>query len=60
MKCCRRFLAKENAAALMRRRGRLAPPEKARKVSMSVRFNRDLIDAFRATGESWQFCMNDA
>ena len=52
-------LGKEKAAALMRRRGRPALPESERKVSMSIRYDRDLIEAFRATGEGWQSRMND-
>ena len=53
-------LGKEKAAALMKRRGRPALPENARKVSMTMRFDRDLIDAFRSTGEGWQSRMNEA
>ncbi|PMS37638.1 uncharacterized protein (DUF4415 family) [Trinickia symbiotica] len=53
-------VGKEKAAALMRRRGRPALPENERKVSMSIRYDRDLIEAFRSTGEGWQSRMNDA
>lgn len=30
------------------------------KVSTTVRFDRDVLDAFRATGRGWQSRMNDA
>jgi uncharacterized protein (DUF4415 family) len=30
------------------------------KVSTTVRFDRDVLDAFRATGHGWQSRMNDA
>lgn len=30
------------------------------KVSTTVRFDRDVLDAFRATGHGWQKRMNDA
>ena len=29
------------------------------KVSTTVRFDRDVLDAFRATGSGWQVRMND-
>lgn len=54
------ILGKENAEALMKRRGRPALPANERKVSMSIRYDRDVIDAFKATGEGWQTRMNDA
>ena len=40
------------------RRGR--PPSAARKVSTTIRFDADVVDAFRAGGEGWQTRMNDA
>jgi uncharacterized protein (DUF4415 family) len=30
------------------------------KVATSVRYDRDVLDAFRSTGEGWQTRMNDA
>lgn len=30
------------------------------KVSTTVRFDRDVLDAFRATGKGWQARMNEA
>jgi integrase len=44
----------------MKRRGRPALPADERKVSMSMRYDRDVIEAFKATGEGWQTRMNDA
>jgi len=46
------------AAELLKRRGR--PPADVTKVATSVRYDRDSLDAFRATGEGWQTRMNDA
>jgi uncharacterized protein (DUF4415 family) len=46
------------AAELLKRRGR--PPADVTKVATSVRYNRDVLDAFRATGEGCQTRMNDA
>ena len=36
------------------------PPRGSRKVAMTVRFDREVIDAFRATGRGWQTRMNQA
>ncbi|NSX14616.1 BrnA antitoxin family protein [Cupriavidus taiwanensis] len=55
-----KILGKEKADALMKRRGRPALPEEERKVSVNVRYDRDVIDAFKATGEGWQTRINDA
>ena len=38
-------------------RGKQQSPTKA---STTVRFHRDVLDAFRATGHGWQKRMNDA
>jgi uncharacterized protein (DUF4415 family) len=54
------ILGKANADALMKRRGRPALAVDERKVSMSMRYDRDLIEVFKATGEGWQTRMNDA
>ena len=40
-----------------RRRGR---PRGTTKVSTTVRFDREVLDAFRAAGPGWQSRMNDA
>lgn len=43
---------------LARRRGR--PAGSGSKVSTTIRFDIEVLDAFRATGEGWQTRMNDA
>ena len=48
----------KNAEQLMRRRGR--PASAATKELVSVRYDRDVLDAFRASGEGWQTRMNTA
>jgi uncharacterized protein (DUF4415 family) len=40
------------------RRGR--PPAAKTKVALTVRYDADVIAAFRATGKGWQTRMNDA
>ena len=40
------------------RRGR--PPAAVTKVALTVRYDADLVAAFRATGKGWQTRMNDA
>ncbi|CAK1342372.1 BrnA antitoxin family protein [Burkholderia pseudomallei] len=40
------------------KRGR--PPLEAPKVQLTVRYDVDIVDAFKATGEGWQTRMNDA
>lgn len=42
---------------VLKRRGKQQSPT---KVSTTVRFDRDVLDAFRATGHGWQKRMNDA
>ncbi len=42
----------------MRTRGR--PRSDNNKVATNVRYDRDLVDAFKATGDGWQTRMNDA
>ncbi len=36
------------------------PPKESRKEQISVRYDADVLDAFRATGEGWQTRMNNA
>ncbi|MBB5609025.1 MULTISPECIES: BrnA antitoxin family protein [unclassified Janthinobacterium] len=43
---------------MTRRRGR--PAGSGGKVSTTIRFDIEVLDAFRATGEGWQTRMNDA
>lgn len=40
------------------RRGR--PDGSGQKISTTIRFDAEVIDAFRATGRGWQTRMNDA
>lgn len=55
-----KIMGKEMAEALMKRRGRPALPAEERKVAVNVRYDSDLLDAFKATGDGWQTRMNDA
>ena len=43
---------------LVRRRGR--PAGSGGKVSTTIRFDAEILAAFKATGEGWQTRMNDA
>ncbi|MBF0176160.1 MAG: BrnA antitoxin family protein [Magnetococcales bacterium] len=52
------ILGTDVAAALLARRGH--PPGSGGKVSTTVRFDAEVISAFRATGRGWQTRMNDA
>lgn len=36
------------------------PPGSGAKISTTVRFDADILQAFRATGKGWQTRMNDA
>jgi uncharacterized protein (DUF4415 family) len=42
----------------LKRRGR--PPVGAAKISTTIRFDADVLAAFKAQGEGWQTRMNDA
>lgn len=53
------ILGKANAEALMKRRGRPSLALDERKVSMSMRYNREMLEAFKATGDGWQTRMHD-
>ena len=48
-----------NAAAL-RRRGQRGPQKSPLKQVISIRFDADVLEYFRATGPGWQSRMNDA
>lgn len=45
-------------ADLQRRRGR--PAGSATKVQVAIRFDREIVESFRATGKGWQTRMNAA
>ncbi len=46
------------AETLLKRRGR--PPAEVTKEAVSLRCDRDLVNAFRSTGEGWQTRINEA
>ena len=46
------------AAKLVRGRGR--PAGSGTKVATNIRLDRDLVEAFKETGEGWQTRLNDA
>jgi uncharacterized protein (DUF4415 family) len=48
------------AAALSRAVARGRPPSESPKLALTVRYDADVISAFRATGKGWQTRMNDA
>jgi uncharacterized protein (DUF4415 family) len=47
-----------NAAREQMRRGR--PPAESPKQSLTVRYDADIVAAFKASGAGWQTRMNDA
>lgn len=55
-----KIVGQENADVLMKRRGRPMLPENARKVSVSIRYDPEVIEAFKSTGDGWQTRMNNA
>lgn len=51
----------EGLVALSKRRpGQRGPQKAPRKVAVTVRYDPEVIDAFRAGGEGWQTRMNEA
>ncbi|WP_020200424.1 MULTISPECIES: BrnA antitoxin family protein [Cupriavidus] len=48
------------AKALLKPRGRPALPADQRKVTLNMRADRDVVEAFKATGDGWQTRINDA
>lgn len=53
-----RIMGENAAAALLKRPGR--KPGTNNKVATSLRLDRDLLEAFKQTGDGWQTRMNDA
>lgn len=54
-----RVVSKEEfAAAVALRRGR--PKAESRKLALTVRYDADVVAAFKATGAGWQTRMNEA
>ena len=52
-------LPKETAAAVRRSRGQRGPQKQPTKELISLRVDRDVVAAFRATGAGWQRRVND-
>lgn len=52
------LLGKAEAETLLKKRGR--PAGSGIKVQMTVRFDSEVIDAFKSAGDGWQTRMNDA
>ncbi|AJX33984.1 BrnA antitoxin family protein [Burkholderia oklahomensis] len=50
----------EDFAKMTRGGKRGRPPHEVPKVQLTVRYDVDIVDAFKATGEGWQTRMNDA
>ncbi len=53
-------LPKEAVEAIRRYRGQRGPQKAPTKELVSLRVDRDVVDAFRATGRGWQTRANDA
>lgn len=53
-------LPKETVAAIRRYRGQRGPQKSPTKELVSLRVDRDVVDAYRATGPGWQTRANDA
>jgi len=48
-------------AEVMAERKRMGrPPKETPKVSVTARYDADIVERFRATGDGWQTRMNDA
>ncbi|WP_066333925.1 BrnA antitoxin family protein [Azohydromonas lata] len=50
----------EGLVALKRRPGQRGPQKAPRKLAVTVRYDPEVIEAFRASGEGWQTRMNEA
>ena len=53
-----KLFSAKTAEAMLKPRGR--PPAKLTKVPTTIRFDADVLAAFRATGKGWQTRVNDA
>jgi len=53
-------LPKETVDAIRRHRGQRGPQKSPTKQLISLRVDREVVDAFRATGRGWQARANDA
>ena len=52
------YVPSDEAFARMKKRGR--PRSDSPKVLLSVRYDREVVEAFKASGPGWQSRMNDA
>jgi len=52
------YVPSDDAFVQMKRRGR--PKSEANKVQLTVRYEQDVIDAFKKSGPGWQSQMNNA
>jgi uncharacterized protein (DUF4415 family) len=46
--------------ATVRRPGQRGPGKKARKILLSIRYSREVVEYFKSTGEGWQTRMDEA
>lgn len=53
------YVPSDEQFARMRRRGG-RPPSEVTKVQLTVRYDADIVEAFKASGDGWQTRMNDA
>ena len=53
-------LPKETAEAVRRYRGQRGPQKSPTKELVSLRIDRDIVEAYRATGSGWQKRANEA
>ncbi|WP_439683944.1 Phage protein [Cupriavidus oxalaticus] len=53
------LVGEKAAKAMLRPRGRPSLPIEQRKVTLNMRADRDVVEAFKATGEGWQTRIND-
>ena len=53
-------LPKETAEAVRRYRGQRGPQKRPTKELVSLRVDRDVLEAYRATGSGWQKRANEA
>ena len=54
------LLPKETAEAVRRYRGQRGPQKSPTKELVSLRIDRDIVEAYRATGAGWQKRANEA
>jgi uncharacterized protein (DUF4415 family) len=55
-----KVVSREEAQKAIKKAIRGRPPGTGQKKSTTVRFDNDILDAFKSTGKGWQRCMNAA